>query len=654
PTSKLIVEETVGADKVTNLKQDWKYQFILDPQLDRQPAKRDPFTFYQVQMEMSRPRQLCTDMAPLLDTLKTMIRVNRIYNDTVWRMACEGDTVRGVFYDSINGERVELKFAVGATLDEEHGIYPLKLEDQTGPITRSYTSINGCDSLVTLRVYVFPKQEQVVTMLECEDSLYTHQFGSHFHSQTLDKVVPKDSIDNKPHYYEDAFPTDNLFRKLPDDNVFKQHFSTYYCDSVLKLTLTVMDLDSKDTTAYWCLEQEGGAPFVWNVYPGKTMTIEKDDAAMDWSTGIGIGDFYDKFPYPTDRYPDCDCDSMRYHLHLIMVSDKDKRDTIYLCQNEKREVDVHGKIDGSKLPIGVTRYGKTIYVGKQGEGCSYEDSLLVYVHPIYNDTSDVVVFYDTICDGDKYRWEDANGKLHGNQGKVYCREKGDSVLLNGTVEMFKYEGSSRWPDLVYTFEDHQKTVSCPDCHDGVGGCDSIMVLHLVIAPHYNFNDAPLTLCSDDTVRWNEGDTLYYGEHFQWTEPIPANSRKLTKGEYTMSRYWKTVYDCDSTHNVEIAVYNAQFDSLPVYLHSNQSYPIFDDAQPYSWSNIKTVEGFSPSDVKDTLLRDTTYQPDCGCRIVKTRRVFIYPEYRIEEPAQSECQDVVNTYQWQNHDDHQIW
>lgn len=650
PTSKLIVEETVGADKVANLKQDWRYQFILDPQLNKQPAQRDPFTFYQVQMEMSRPRQLCTDMDPLLDTLKTMIRVNRIYNDTVWIMACEGDTVRGVFYETINGVRVESKFAVGATLDEEHGIYPLKLEDKTGPITRNYTTINGCDSLVTLRVYVFPKQEEVVTMLECEDSLYLHRFGSHFNSQTLDKVVPKDSIDNKPHYYEDVFPTDNLFKKLPDDNVFKQHFDTYECDSVLKLTLTVMNLDSKDTTAYWCLEQHSGAPFVWNVYPGKTMTIEKDDEGMDWSTGIGIGDFYDKFPYPTDRYPDCDCDSMRYHLHLIMVSNTDKHATIHLCQNETRTVDVHGKIDGSKLPVGLTQFRQTVSVGE----CSYEDLLDVYVHPIYNDTSDVVVFYGTICDGGTYRWEDANGNLHGNNGLVYCREKEDSVLLDGTVEMFKYEGSSRWPDLVYTFEDRQKTVSCPDCHDGKGGCDSIMVLHLIIAPHYNFNDAPLTLCSDDTVRWNEGDTIYYGEHFQWNEPIPANSRKLTKGEYTMSRHWKTVYDCDSTHNVEIAVYDAQFDSLAISLHSNQSYPIFDDARLYSWSNIKTVEGFLPLDVKDTLLRDTTYQPDCGCRIVKTRRVFIYPEYRIEEPAQSECQDVVNTYQWTNHDDHLIW
>ena len=649
PIDNKIVE--VNSANVKSKNQSFVHQFCLNPQLDKQPAQRDPFTFYQVQMEMVRPHILCPDMDSIRDTLKTMIRVNRIYNDTVWRMACEGDTVRGVFYETINGVRVESKFAVGATLDEEHGIYPLKLEDQTGPITRNYTTINGCDSLVTLRVYVFPKQEQVVTMLECEDSLYLHRFGSHFNSQTLDKVVPKDSIDNKPHYYEDAFPTDNLFRKLPDDNVFKQHFSTYECDSVLKLTLTVMDLDSKDTTAYWCLEQHGGAPFKWNVYPGKTMEIAKDDEGMDWSTGIGIGDFYDKFPYPTDRYPDCDCDSMRYHLHLIMVSNTDKHATIHLCQNETRTVDVHGKIDGSKLPVGLTQFRQTVSVGE----CSYEDLLDVYVHPIYNDTSDVVVFYGTICDGGTYSWEDANGKLHGDNGKVYCREKRDSVFLNGTVEMFKYEGSSRWPDLVYTFEDHQKTVSCPDCHDGKGGCDSIMVLHLVIAPHYNITDAPLTLCSDDTVRWNEGDTLYYGEHFQWNEPIPANSRKLTKGEYTMSRHWKTVYDCDSTHNVNITVYNAQFDSLAVYLHSNQQYNLFDDAWLYSWSNIKTVEGFSPLDVKDTLLRDTTYQPDCGCRIVKTRRVFIYPEYRIEEPpAPLECQDVVNTYRWQNHDDHLIW
>lgn len=642
PTSKLIVEETVGADKVTNRKQDWKHQFILDPQLNKQPAQRDPFTFYQVQFEMSRPRQLCTDMKPILDTLKTMIRVNRIYNDTIWRMACQDDTVRGIFYEDPHGERLESKFAYGAPIDEDRGIYPMGLKENK-PITRQYTTINGCDSLVTLRLYVCPKEEEVKTMVICQDSLYKYQFGHHFNSRTLDKVVPKSNYDNQPHLYEDNFKSAYWYNQLPDDNPFKQHIkTTFYCDSTLKLTLTVMALTEKTVTDYWCLREQDGKPYKWEVYEGKTISI--DSTMLDWSSGIGMGDFYE-----STKYPQCDCDNLRYTLHLTMVSNRNKFVTRHICQNEAITVNPHGTINGADLPLGLTHFVKTVELGE----CSYIDLLDVYVHRIYNDTSAIVNFYDTICDGGTYAWKDKNGKLHGDDGVVYCREKQTSVLLNGTVEMFKNEGSSQWPNLSYTFEDRQKTVSCPDCHDGKGGCDSIMVLHLTIAPHYHLSDKQLHLCSDDTVRWVEGDILYYGADFQWTTPKPKNSRLLYTGSYEFMRAWETVYHCDSTHEVKIVVDSAHLDPIEeVTLCSGTPYK-FVDGKTYSWTNIKNTDGFSASDIKDSLMRDTTWL-DCKCRHVQTRLIHVFPKYLIEETEEHPCQSMQDVYKWNNHTAETIW
>ena len=75
----------------TEHKFYWK--FVVDEQLDLPPEQRDPYTYYSLDIERYKNHLICTDLPPDADTLRTMIRVHRAYNDTTWRIICETDTV---------------------------------------------------------------------------------------------------------------------------------------------------------------------------------------------------------------------------------------------------------------------------------------------------------------------------------------------------------------------------------------------------------------------------------------------------------------------------------------------------------------------------------------------------------------------------------
>ena len=88
--------EQVGDNNL--YKKEW--QFILPDESNLAPKDRKPFREYEIRAVLHRPHLICTDLPDDLDTLRTTVRVTRIYHDTIYKIICMGDTLK-CFYDSL-------------------------------------------------------------------------------------------------------------------------------------------------------------------------------------------------------------------------------------------------------------------------------------------------------------------------------------------------------------------------------------------------------------------------------------------------------------------------------------------------------------------------------------------------------------------------
>ena len=163
---------------LTNTKHPYQHQFIL-PEED--PKRRHPFFEYELEIILHRSPVICQEEE--LDTLRSVTRVTRIYNDTTWRAICMGDTLK-FFNDSLYtqgdltrykaGEKEETKFA--ATKSTETNIPEWQWNVNLGHhiFQRKYESQFGCDSIVTLMLFVCDTFRFVDTIHLCynQDTLY--------------------------------------------------------------------------------------------------------------------------------------------------------------------------------------------------------------------------------------------------------------------------------------------------------------------------------------------------------------------------------------------------------------------------------------------------------------------------------------------------
>ncbi len=129
----------------------YETRFFVLPEKDKKADKRHPFEDFEVRAILFREPILCSDLKQEdwpKDTLSTIVRVYRSYNDTTWLIKCTNDkdlTKKDngnyefkYFADPATKEKVPIELAVGENLN----------------ITRKYTTVNGCenDSIVTLCV----------------------------------------------------------------------------------------------------------------------------------------------------------------------------------------------------------------------------------------------------------------------------------------------------------------------------------------------------------------------------------------------------------------------------------------------------------------------------------------------------------------------
>lgn len=474
------------------------------------------------------------------DTLNTIVRVLRQYNDTTWRVICNGETFE-FFKDTVWSSPTSYTL-VPTVFNNESGTpsgigrYEYQLGANT--ITRSYISSGGCDSLSTLKLFVCSPDSVHKDTVICEDGMRGLDYGEFFKQYKGTINWPKGE-----NTLRDVLRATECMSD-PDWAEFAPHCPNFDgCDSILELHLTVKEVKRNTTRQNQCLSI--GTTYEW-----------KEEGSGRHIQTFNVEDFEVGRQYmfrDTVKYVNCvdcpegGCDSVRNTLYLTFVSDEGQKHTIHVCQGKdttyQNMLDSYtftsrGKVCNTpyKHDLRVSVYG--IVDGVRVELCHFTDELTFYVDTVYNNQMD----YDTICwdplaTDQTYPWA--------NHPKV-------------TIPVTR-------PGL-FTYRDTLKTWKCGDA----GGCDSICILKLRVGEPY---ETPTVdeICDNESFVWQ--DTLFYGINYKGTKPL--KSRKVSGDLYTSQRDTLSQYGCDSILTLRLTIWRTYVAARKdTDICANQEYDFF--------------------------------------------------------------------------------
>ena len=315
--------ESEIVEPIVEQTYDWTYFFEVDHTIDpiTDPWERPMFDLFSVEMLITRNPQICTgDVEPEIDTLRSIIRVNRSYNDTILRrMVCITDTVK-CFKDKIIDEDPENRDAHGDGLKQtlfaskEHKTnwretaeyYVDSLVLGYNVYTRHYQSIFGCDSIATFELYVCDTVRIVTDTAICANEILEFKGSEYFQDQTF----------NTQGVYIDTIKTRgcNAMKQLYDPkNLF------HGCDSIWEVHLTTCDTFNIYTRDTVC---PNGHDMVYEWYRkghfGQDSLVKRCDI---WAIDEGL-QYELRDTVHTTTCPNCakgGCDSI-FILHLFLAS----------------------------------------------------------------------------------------------------------------------------------------------------------------------------------------------------------------------------------------------------------------------------------------------------------------------------------------------
>jgi len=649
------------------------YQFIVDAQEDLPPDKRDPFSYYSVDMERYKKHLICTDLPPDADTLRAIVRVHRAYNDTTWRIICKNDTVQ-FFYDE-EGHPGQKKKTIFNFTKQDPASGWLKYNMGDNCWTRAYKSVNGCDSTVTLKLYVCDTHYKRIDSTMCQNKVTRSAFQNIIDENgnirfTFDSV--KNDVKSNAKLIEEMQQTDTLMpaQKLhrsiiknklcgaePDMQPYLDHGLKYAgCPDTFELYLTIMPqvfnpLSVKQIE--WCPKGDDHAVWAWTRASGKLIrNITQDELlALD----DGIGRFGKTYFYSDAACTDCaegGC-IMEYDSIIIHIA-KDTKKEVHICQNESytHEFGGTGKnivkktyygwdynaADGTLFPNIAADETKQITIGTGDEKCEYNSRLILYVHPTYVEDQHLhtrIEYKDTTCINVPKGWK----------GK----EAGHMVW---SVRHKRYVDATNLPvDVagVFEFIDSLTTKTCTQCSPA--GCDSIERLTLIVGEEKH-QTKYMQLCRNKIVdfTWKGTKYYFYGPLYEGPE-TSSDKATLIGNEYLNTscdgdRYWthtftgETRYHCDSTWTVSI-----HMDSTYV---REQTFHIC-ETEPYQFLNRDPV--YLPAREEPYTFKDIVISNICKCDSGVTHIVYSHPAYLdLKDAADTICQSDTqgDSYEWANH------
>ena len=694
----------VNADYHTpnGINHFYEFQFSVDPQESIPPSQRDPFQIYAVDCERYKKHLICTDLEPDCDTLRTMVRVLRAYNDTTWRIVCETDTVHFFKHSehfvgpgSLNEETI---FRFNYSGSDPNTVSFIKGHNIW---TRRYETPSGCDSIVTLCIFGCDTSLLVIDTTVCESQL-TKVSGQNYSFTVKDKngddrkfspivVKTQAELRTEAQSPEGIMPyswdkvnakkikscldfTEGMSQTDKDTiNLYKKHCPNFAgCPDTVKLHITIQPLlytpEQNPAMKPWCTDGNPDATYTeWKRANGEMVReILQTDTAFENPSHPNIGYFRDTVWYdPCTSCATGRCPKEITTLVLLKVDNQPQVHTVHICRDESYVHMAFMEEDRKELKgwelwnqgySEETFYEETHGVDvKDDQGvvrCQYEETLKLYIHATYADQGTKFNTEwqkkDTICVAkdpqvDHYEWEGHTEGLPGEVHQVWDVKRRKRVPANNIPT-----------NVAGTFEfvDSLKTTTCTDCNNGVG-CDSIWRLILIVGPEKN-ETQPLELCRNQVVEfvWEGTPYYYYGHLYDGDKKSDPNAQEIYDDEYLNTscsgdKYFSytfrgtTRYGCDSTWTVKIHLDSTYVHSTDTFICEGTVYRFFDEE--YTWSYDHT-----PGATNMHKLEKLVQTPTCGCDSGVTHYVYVRPVWNKTEQPDTVCQSEGGIYEWENH------
>ena len=518
---------------------------------------------------------------------------------------------------------------------------------QAGTTIADYHTANGCDSIYYLVLTVTPTFYEEMTATVCDNEEYIWE--GHEYIQIGQRIADTYTI-------WDSLST------------------TYGCDSVYKLTLTVTPTyDFEPETATVCDNEE----YIWeghNVQIGQraagTYTIYDslstavygcdsvhtliltvtptfyeentgvtcDNEAYVWeghNVEIGI------LPAGTHTIWDSltttgfSCDSV-YKLTLTVTPTFYEENTGVTCDNEAYVW------EGHDVEIGILPEGTHIIwdsLTTTGFGCDSVYKLTLTVTPTYSFEPVTA----TVCDNEEYVWEGHNVQIGQRAAGTYtiydslstavygCDSVHTLILTVTPTYNFEPVTATVCDNEEYVWEGHnvqigQRAAGTYTIYDSLStavyGCDSVHTLILTVTPTYNFQPETATVCDNEEYVW-EGHNVQIGQR--------------AAGTYTIYDSLSTaIYGCDSVHTLILTV-------TPTYNFEAETATVCDNEE-YVWEghNVQIGQRAAGTYTIYDSLNTSIY----GCDSIHTLILTVTPTYNFEPVTATVCDN--EEYVWEGH------
>ena len=578
PNSQKRTEYTDNKDKRTEgvlpaEKNPWlEAMFTVLPEKNVAANRRHPFEDFEVRLILYRKPMICTgddkEKWPK-DTLSTIVRTYRSYNDTTYLIKCDDGSFK-FFADPATADKQPTVFYCDPANPQPEGQYAKQLKyGENGPYTYSYTTVNGCenDSVATLFVLLCKNDKEVrdpFWICESELAQTVSDFGGFFSDVDFQETLNQCKNQRKATGVSgtgwkwtpvsgwanaDGIPyawkfTGTSTIRTTDCNAQMEEWHNKYgaayprgvpgCDKSLTVEINVVKTNYNESNIRSC--NPNGYDWKYKDTEGRDRTKH-----FDYVPGKKIHDEeagrYLKGPsgYPSN------CPGETYVLDLeFYKSDQTITQPLTVCQDDRPVTLTHKDMNSTDDNIvfnprehepGVYTLGPVACTSpEQDGGCPYNLLFEVTVNKVTIHYDTIVFCYD---DGSRleYQWT--------GHPRFWANIKGDKTKKSYQMLTVNRPKAPVKPD----YKDTRVIYELADTVIHVGECHEIFYQTLILIPPYTYanSDRHDAISTEEWFEW--ADVIWAGEKAN-TAAIP-NPRNLdiivlNEGTYTQGD-WSIQY-----------------------------------------------------------------------------------------------------------------
>ena len=571
PTNKKRTEYTDNKDKrkeevlpaATN--PSLEAMFTVLPEKGTPSNKRHAFEDFEVRLVLYRQPLMCPGGDKekwQKDTLSTIVRAYRSYNDTVYMIKCDNDKpIDNLIVDPVTGTKTVFNCnpasPVAGAVQLNYG--------ENGPYKYVYNTANGCknDSIVTVNILLCKSDTK--TRDEdwiCESLLQEtiDELGDFFKNVDFDATLQeckqkKTTIKGEgwqwtwSNNYNYATFSGTSTVRTTDCNPKMEEWHNKYgvayprgvpgCDNSLTVKINVYPMETHYYTARSC--NKSGYKWEWGGFGTDTKTTETIPFQKGSHTIVREGK---KQGSPYGSFPKNTCLNHKYILNIEFYEDgatltKD----IVMCNDDKpmNIKDAQTDDPNYKWVFNPRDYTPGTYTNPDGavpatneEGCNFKLMFRVTVNPVTIHHDTIVYCYD---DGSNIEFEWLG------HPRFWANLKGDKKknYFNNKLLTFRRPKAPSKPDykdtrIIYELSD---TV----IHTGENECHELYYLTLIAIPPYTFANSSRQdpISTEEWFEW--ADVIWTGDKADVSAiPNPKNLDVITlhQGTYTQGD-WSIQY-----------------------------------------------------------------------------------------------------------------